>query len=105
MQPDKYAEAPLKANSSLCIGYGPTGQLPRAFTLDKVDANVEMGFLKLYVTTSPTDLPSIQQLPIFPNVEKIRPRDFSVSPPKIPDVWAIEGVGLIRRRPHTTTDL
>jgi len=57
-------EAPLKEMSHLTIGYGSVGQVPQVFVLPP-GQNVEVGFLKLFLTTVPVDYSNIPQCSPF----------------------------------------
>jgi hypothetical protein len=53
-------DAPLPGKSSLAIGYGNGGESPWQFLLrDRDDRDV--GFFKLFLTTSPVDFSSVAQ--------------------------------------------
>ncbi|TDL21760.1 hypothetical protein BD410DRAFT_771363 [Rickenella mellea] len=57
---DKNLDAPLLPKSKFTIGYGDGGALPWAFHLPHGE-NKDIGFLKLYVTNSPTDFSIVLQ--------------------------------------------
>ena len=59
------------------MGYGSGGEVPRIFKLGK-NQNVEVGFLKLFLSTEYVDLSDIEQLTPFTDdllrpVEKAQP--------------------------------
>jgi hypothetical protein len=58
------ADAPLLRGGSIAIGYGTEGALPFRYTLSG-EQNVDVGFLKLFLSTEPVDLSSIPQEPPF----------------------------------------
>ncbi|TDL15886.1 hypothetical protein BD410DRAFT_82003 [Rickenella mellea] len=68
-------DSPLPAHSKFTIGYGDGGALPWAFYLRKGE-DKDVGFLKLYVTDSPSDFSSILQSSPFDEME---PRQYSES--------------------------
>lgn len=53
-------DPPLRAGSFHTVGYGTGGEVPFAFHL-RSGENLDIGFLKLFVTTSPTDFDSLNQ--------------------------------------------
>ncbi|KDN42637.1 hypothetical protein RSAG8_06594, partial [Rhizoctonia solani AG-8 WAC10335] len=78
------ATPPLPRGSSLTIGYGSGGQTPFQYVVDE-EQGVDVGIIKLFVTTSPTEFDSLAQESPFDGgrgvveektVEKLlRPRD------------------------------
>ncbi|KJA22390.1 hypothetical protein HYPSUDRAFT_41018 [Hypholoma sublateritium FD-334 SS-4] len=57
----EFIEAPLKKNGgTLSIGYGNNGTLPFAYFL-RPNQPVDVGFLKLFLSTSPIDLSALPQ--------------------------------------------
>ena len=57
-------DPPLPPKGSLTVGYGSGGEVPRIFKLGK-NQNVEVGFLKLFLSTEYVDLSDIEQLTPF----------------------------------------
>ena len=57
-------DPPLPPKGSLTVGYGSGGEVPRIFNLYK-NQNVEVGFLKLFLSTEYVDLSDIEQLSPF----------------------------------------
>jgi hypothetical protein len=53
-------DAPLQPHSSLSIGFGSGGHAPRVFSLPP-GQNVDVGFLKLFLTTRYVDYSNIPQ--------------------------------------------
>jgi len=65
------SEAPLKPKSSLTVGYGAGGVRPQTFVMEHETQEVEVGTIKLYFSTAPTDLQPILQSSPFED----RPED------------------------------
>ena len=57
-------ESPLKGNGELCVGYGSGGWKPFGYELQE-GQNLDVGFLKIYLSTQPVDLSGIQQQAAF----------------------------------------
>ena len=57
-------DSPLRAGSSLTVGYGTSGDFPFICHL-RADEEIDIGFLKLFLTTSQTDFGSFQQASPF----------------------------------------
>ena len=84
---------PLRPHGELTIGFGSGGGVPRQFFVgDGISA--EVGFLKLYLTTSPVDLKSIQQLTPFGRMDG---RHAAPVKAETPDLWATSVVKMIQR--------
>ncbi|KAF9474959.1 hypothetical protein BDN70DRAFT_884283 [Pholiota conissans] len=57
---DHVSDIPLKKGGRLCIGFGPAGYEPKTFQIkDKLD--LDIGFLKIYLSTKFVDLSYLQQ--------------------------------------------
>ncbi|QRV91999.1 ICE-like protease (caspase) p20 domain protein [Ceratobasidium sp. AG-Ba] len=93
-------DVPLRQQGSLSIGYGASGTTPFAYYLEDAQT-VDVGIIKLFVTTSPVNLGSIQQTSPF---EGSNQRGFVVRP-KLPSLesWDTQSLTLVqhRRRPET----
>lgn len=58
-------DPPLPRRSKLTIGFGDGGATPWQFHLND-DEEMDIGFLKLFLTTSPADFSSVAQDPFGP---------------------------------------
>ncbi|QRV77162.1 ICE-like protease (caspase) p20 domain protein [Ceratobasidium sp. AG-Ba] len=93
-------DVPLPKEGSLSIGYGASGTTPFAYYLEDTQT-VDVGIIKLFVTTSPVNLGSIQQASPF---EGLNERGFVVrSRLPIVELWDTRSLTLVqhRRRPET----
>ncbi|KDR74095.1 hypothetical protein GALMADRAFT_250859 [Galerina marginata CBS 339.88] len=86
-------DVPLKANGgTLTIGYGSGGSSPFSYFL-REDQNLDVGFLKLFISTKPIDLSNIPQTSAF---EKTR-GEIDLSK-KSEEVWGTILLPVIQRR-------
>ena len=93
------AEAPLRRNSKLDIGFGSGRDTPRKFVLNGSD-DVEMGYLKLFLSTSPASLDfMVQDSPFESKRTKWGLRGFVESPNQPNELWGTKTVRMIQRRP------
>ncbi|KAF5326404.1 hypothetical protein D9611_000943 [Ephemerocybe angulata] len=65
--------APLKKGSSLPIGYGTSGVVPQTLSIWDPEVDVEMGYLRLYLSTKYVDLSFIQQKEISESTRGLAP--------------------------------
>jgi hypothetical protein len=86
-------ESPLKGNGELCVGYGSGGWKPFSYELQK-GRNVDVGFLKIYLSTRPVDLSGIQQESAFEG-EPRTPKEWHPEPQ---DAWDTILIPIIQRR-------
>ena len=86
-------ESPLKANGELCVGYGPWGRKPFSYELQN-GQNLDVGFLKIYLSTRPVDLSGIQQQSAF--LEK--PRTATEWHPELQGAWDTILIPIIQRQ-------
>ena len=96
-------DAPLPPKSTLAIGYSDGGVSPWQFLLRKGD-DKDVGFFKIFLTSSPADLSSItQESPFVEN--NIPSRAGRSSLPKFPDVWGSKLSTIIQLRyPEKSSD-
>jgi hypothetical protein len=59
------ADPPLPKRSELTIGFGDGGAAPWQFHLND-DEDMDVGFLKVFLTTSPAEFSSVAQDPFGP---------------------------------------
>ena len=85
-------ESPLKGNGELCVGYGPGGWPPLAYEIRK-GQDLDVGFLKIYLSTQPVDLSRIEQQSAF-----LENRGATVWRPEPQDVWDTILIPIIQRR-------
>ena len=100
-------DSPLRSNGSLAIGYGAAGWPPISFSLP-AGQDVDLGFLKIFLSTSPSDLSDICQ-PSFPGPDppdngyrKAKAVPFDMPPP-IQDPtssWGTVIIPIRQRLPH-----
>ena len=57
-------DPPLKGENLFTIGYGPSGSVPHTFVL-KEGQNLDVGFLKLFLSTKQVELSHVVQLSPF----------------------------------------
>ncbi|KAF8961631.1 caspase domain-containing protein [Flammula alnicola] len=86
-------DVPLKKNGGiLTIGYGTGGVPPFAYFL-RDEQNIDVGFLKLFITTKPVDLSSIPQQTPFEDARS----SGSLSKTEI-DTWGTVLIPVVQRR-------
>jgi hypothetical protein len=83
----------IAARGELTIGYGAGGANRQGFKISDDDLDVEVTYLKVFITTSPVDLSYIAQESPFPSFRKgITQTD----PPK--DIWNTLTMAIIAKR-------
>ena len=95
---DGRPDAPLKARSSFFIGYGNSGVKPQAFNL-RDDLDIEVCYLKLFITNKPVDLRHIRQFTPFRDYGARSPR---TKPQVSRDAWATKTAIIIQKRTEYT---
>ena len=85
-------ESPLKSNGELCVGYGSGGWKPFSYEL-KQGQDLDVGFLKIYLSTQPVDLSGIQQESAYLG----EPRTSAVWHPEPQDAWDTILIPIIQR--------
>ncbi|TDL18811.1 hypothetical protein BD410DRAFT_842529 [Rickenella mellea] len=90
----RIVDPPLLPNSNFAIGFGNDGAPPYGFFLPEGEKK-DIGFFKLYLTTSPTDLSSISQQSAFETG-----RGFHELTQDCPDVWGTQLVTVFIRDPN-----
>jgi hypothetical protein len=87
---------PKKVNNvpgSLTIGYGSGGTVPFVYFM-RDGQDVDVGFLKLFLTTEPVDYSNIPQTSPF----DVNDRAHATYKPKPPLIWDTLLVAVVRRR-------
>ncbi|TDL22051.1 hypothetical protein BD410DRAFT_840169 [Rickenella mellea] len=93
-------DAPLSPNAKFPIGYGDGGALPWAFHLPNGE-NKDIGFLKLYVTDSPSDFANISQGSPFDDADA-RQLEYPIASAMIPsNIFSTKTVTILQRREGT----
>lgn len=90
---------PKKINNvpgSLTIGYGSGGTVPFVYFM-RDGQDVDVGFLKLFLTTEPVDYSNIPQTSPF----DVNDRAFGIYKPKPPLIWDTLLVAVVQRRVPT----
>jgi hypothetical protein len=87
-------ESPLKGHGELCVGYGSGGWKPFAYELQK-GRNLDVGFLKIYLSTQPVDLSGIKQQSAFLGEPRVT-KEWQPEPPE--DAWDTILIPIIQRR-------
>jgi len=85
-------ESPLKGNGELCVGYGSGGWEPLAYEI-REGQDLDVGFLKIYLSTQPVDLSGKAQQSAFPEN-----RGATAWRPEPQDVWDTILIPIIQRR-------
>ena len=93
-------ESPLKGNGELCVGYGSGGWKPFSYQLQK-GQNLDIGFLKIYLSTRPVDISGIQQHSAFLG----EPRTATEWHPEPQDAWDTILIPIIQRRNQSQVEL
>jgi len=78
---------------SLCIGYGSGGSAPFSYFL-REGQDIDVGFLKLFLTTKPVDYSTISQTTPF----DIEDRGGVLRKPKARLIWDTILVAIVQRR-------
>ncbi|KDR74094.1 hypothetical protein GALMADRAFT_157880 [Galerina marginata CBS 339.88] len=89
------ADHPLKAGQSLTIGYGAGGGVPYIFDIRGTHA-IELGFLKLFLTSQYVDFSTVEQVSPFINARAMTRYH------KESNFWDTIVVPVIVRRPSST---
>ena len=84
--------SPLKSNGELCVGYGSGGAPPYIYHIRK-GQYLDVGFLKIYLSTQPIDLSGIQQKPAFLETHTVTPWHWEPQ-----DAWDTILIPIILRR-------
>lgn len=71
-------DPPLPPNQNVCIGYGSEGSPPMTFFL-RDGQSVDVGFLKLFLSTDPVDLSGMEQPSAFGGQGRERPKEIQRS--------------------------
>jgi len=87
-------ESPLKNQGELTVGYGPGGWAPFVYRL-KNGRDLDVGFLKIYLSTQPVDLSGIQQGSAFSETRYGSPWR-SLNQPQ--ELWGTIVIPIIQRR-------
>jgi hypothetical protein len=89
------ADPPLLPGGKLTVGYGSTGTRPFKFNLEE-DQNLDVGYIKLFLSTRPIDLSGIpQETPFGYN------RFTSVVGRKVQPHWDSILISMVQRRVHS----
>jgi len=87
-------DAPLPPRESLTIGYGSGGAAPLTFSL-REGQDVDVGFLKLFLTTKPVDFSKIPQGTPFGREGH---RELQPMPEDAPGEWDTITIMIVQRR-------
>ncbi|CUA76994.1 DNA-directed RNA polymerase subunit beta'' [Rhizoctonia solani] len=87
----------LLKDEALTIGYGAGGQYPFMFAIDE-PLKFDITMLKLFVSTTPTDVQSLEQGGVFG--ERHVALDGVISDPFKESVWDALTLMLVQRQPH-----
>jgi hypothetical protein len=90
-------DPPLRPRGSLTIGYGSGGGAPFEYRL-RDSQDVDVGFLRLFISTEPADLSGIEQLSPFEGVRESRRRNRSPG-----GTWSIMLITVVQRRKDPST--
>ena len=85
-------ESPLKRKGELCVGYGPEGWRTLTYNIRK-GQDLDVGFLKIYLSTQPVDLSGIQQQSAF-----LANRSAGEWHPEPQSLWDTVLIPIIQRR-------
>jgi len=85
-------DPPLKPKASLSIGYGSGGSPPFTYFIDE-GQSVDVGFLKLFLTTEYVDFSDVPQLSPFERGRKIVLRQRKIQP-----LWDTILVPVVQRK-------
>ena len=88
------AEPSLAAHSDLAIGFGGCGREPFQCTM-RPDQDLDVGFLKFFVLTKPTDLSGMEQMSPF---QTVRSRDIRQRIPGDVDEWDVISIPVVQCR-------
>ena len=87
-------DPPLRPRSTLTIGYGATGGVPLAFELR--GSQVDIGFLKLFLTTTQTDFGSLAQGSPFGSTRAPLPKNDVMKKLQTMDLWGTVMVTIVQ---------
>ncbi|KZV70057.1 hypothetical protein PENSPDRAFT_607783 [Peniophora sp. CONT] len=90
-------EAPLPANGKLTIGYGAGGGQPFKYYL-RPDQDLDVGFIKLFVSTRPVDLSSVVQRSPFGTEDGMERGSRETAPPLVEDTWDTITIAVVQRK-------
>ena len=93
-------DLPLKGHQYLRVGYGDSGTVPHTFFL-REDQNVDVGILKLFLSTKPMDLSDIAQSSPFDSIGAryiTAPRVKMKGPTKLRFLWDTILIPVVQRR-------
>lgn len=88
-------QVPLPAGSALPIGYGASGDAPFSFNLQK-DEIKDVGFLKVFLTTSPTDFGSLKLKSPFSDARGLIPPSESMARIKKLELWTAVMITIVQ---------
>jgi hypothetical protein len=88
-------EPPLKRQGELTVGYGSGGWSPFIYQV-REGRDLDIGFLKIYLTTKPVDLSGIKQ-------SGLRARFTQFWEPEPLDFWGTTLIPIIQRRKLNST--
>lgn len=94
-----FIDAPLQPKSTLTLGYGDSTASPFEFLL-RPGEDVDMGFMKLFVATSPADFSSLLQGSPF-DLERDQTREsreFKDAPAVSADLWGTKVYTIIQKK-------
>ncbi|KAB5591684.1 hypothetical protein CTheo_4892 [Ceratobasidium theobromae] len=91
-----HIEAPLRAKSTFTIGYGSGGEVPFGYELLD-DRKVDIGILKLFVTTLPTEFDSLEQQSPFGDARKLVRQPDANQKLKSRELWDTSEMILVQR--------
>lgn len=86
---------PLKAHSSLPIGYGQSGIAPQGLAIGNPKNDIELGCLRLYLSTKYVDMRSMEQGEISKSTRAFRQKAVSGG---VDPIWDCITVPLTLRR-------
>ena len=87
-------DAPLQGHRFLPVGYGDSGSVPHAFYL-RDEQDLDVGFLKLFLSKEHVDLSHIAQPSPFALVEC---RGTAAAPRRTPLLWDTILIPVVQRR-------
>ena len=90
-------DSPLPAGRFLTVGYGTGGSVPFAFHL-RDGKDIDVGFLKLFMTTSPIEFGSLEQpSPFQKNRSPLSKTDTIQKLRELSEDWATDVTAIIQR--------
>ncbi|KAI0032857.1 caspase domain-containing protein [Vararia minispora EC-137] len=91
------SEPTLPANRDLPIGYGDGGGVPHQYFL-RQGQDVDVGFLKLFLSTRPVDLDNVPQKTPFEDMDKSRNQTRQKKRETVP-TWDALTIAMVQRKP------